>query len=150
MNFLHSHDCILKNKVIDTLDLSNIVLSEVSSYSLGSLTRSLNISHSDAHRALGDAKATALLFLDLIKKITNIDQSTSKFINLLSNMTQWDLGKFLINDLLINTKSIKSKETTEEESFFNINIDLPNFKKRREERNASNHIDEEKTKKKLS
>ena len=149
MNFLHSHDCILKNKVIDTLDLSNIVLSEVSSYSLGSLTRSLNISHSDAHRALGDAKATALLFLDLIKKITNIDQSTSKFINLLSNMTQWDLGKFLINDLLINTKSIKSKETTEEESFFNINIDLPNFKKRREEKNASNHIDEEKTKKKL-
>lgn len=148
INFLHENHCILNNKMIDTLDLSNILLSEVSSYSLGSLTRSLNIPHIGAHRALGDAKATALLFLDLIKKITNIDQSTSQFINLLSNITKWELGQFLINDLNIKTKSISSKKTADQ-SFFNINIDLPNFKKKNEQESISDSIDEEKTKEKL-
>lgn len=52
------------NQVVDTLKLSKELL-KAESYNLGNLCASLEIAHTHQHRALGDALATAELFLHL-------------------------------------------------------------------------------------
>lgn len=52
------------NQVVDTLKLSKELL-KAESYNLGNLCASLDIVHTHQHRALGDALATAELFLHL-------------------------------------------------------------------------------------
>lgn len=53
-----------------TVRMSRKILPSQASYSLGRLCRSLNIPHANAHRAMGDAKATACLFSLLLEKDT--------------------------------------------------------------------------------
>lgn len=66
------------NQVVDTLKLSKEYL-DLESYKLGNICDSLGIEHSSRHRALGDALATAQLFLHLkeeyIDKDSNIQLS---------------------------------------------------------------------------
>ncbi|MCC6458484.1 MAG: DEAD/DEAH box helicase family protein [Caldilineaceae bacterium] len=50
----------------DTFELASILLPGMTSYSLGELCRTLNISLPDAHRARDDAEATARLFTHLL------------------------------------------------------------------------------------
>ena len=52
----------LKDDRLCTVQLSRQVFPGLPSYSLGKLCRSLNIQVSDRHRAMGDCKATAILF----------------------------------------------------------------------------------------
>ncbi len=58
-------------KRLCTVRLSRKVIPGMNSYSLGKLTRQLNITHNNPHRALGDAEATASLFHLLLKKDKN-------------------------------------------------------------------------------
>ncbi|MGI6679750.1 MAG: helicase C-terminal domain-containing protein [Dehalobacterium sp.] len=58
---------------LDTVEIAKMLLPYEAGYSLGDLTLSLGIQHQAAHRALGDAKATAELFLYLRAKLKNID-----------------------------------------------------------------------------
>jgi len=56
---------------LDTVEMARILLPYASGYALSDLTSSLNIEHVGVHRALGDARATAKLFLilyDILKK----------------------------------------------------------------------------------
>jgi len=57
-----------ERKTICTVDLSQKLLPEAPSYSLGKLVRSLGIAVSDRHRANGDALATLSLFKLLLAK----------------------------------------------------------------------------------
>lgn len=61
----------LSMKKLCTVKLSRKIIPGLPSYSLGNLCEQLNISIENRHRALGDAKATALLFDMLLKKDTN-------------------------------------------------------------------------------
>ncbi|MBI1931412.1 MAG: GIY-YIG nuclease family protein [Ignavibacteriales bacterium] len=54
---------------ICTLKISRKIFPELKSKSLGSMISHFNIIHKNAHRALGDATATAKLFLKLIEKL---------------------------------------------------------------------------------
>ncbi|MBK8945690.1 MAG: GIY-YIG nuclease family protein [Ignavibacteriae bacterium] len=54
---------------ICTLKISRKIFPELKSKSLGSMIQHFNIKHKDAHRALGDATATAKLFLKLLEKL---------------------------------------------------------------------------------
>jgi DNA polymerase-3 subunit epsilon/ATP-dependent DNA helicase DinG len=56
----------------DTFELASILLPGMASYSLGELTRSLNIPQPDAHRALDDAEATAQLFTYLLLQVEKL------------------------------------------------------------------------------
>ena len=56
-----------------TVELSQQLLPDEASYSLGKLTRSLGIPIADRHRATGDALATVKLFKLLLNKDTNKD-----------------------------------------------------------------------------
>ena len=60
-----------KRKTLCTVELSQELIPEMESYSLGKLTRALGIPVSDRHRANGDAMATVKLFKMLLSKDTD-------------------------------------------------------------------------------
>jgi DNA polymerase-3 subunit epsilon/ATP-dependent DNA helicase DinG len=62
MGFLHAHGLRLHRPALDTHELATIVLPGLASYSLGELCIHLDINLVDAHRALADAEAAAILF----------------------------------------------------------------------------------------
>ncbi|WP_299522747.1 exonuclease domain-containing protein [Winogradskyella sp.] len=57
-----------KRKTLCTVELSQELIPEMESYSLGKLTRALGIPVSERHRANGDAMATVKLFKTLLSK----------------------------------------------------------------------------------
>lgn len=59
-------------KTLCTVRMSRVVFPGFASYSLGKLCQSLDIRIENRHRALGDAKATAILFDRIIKSNSNI------------------------------------------------------------------------------
>ncbi|MCD6115532.1 hypothetical protein J7K93_00830 [bacterium] len=70
-----------KAGVIDTLELSRILLPEVPTHKLAYLLNYLNIKEGERHRALSDARDTALLLLELLKKIETLDAKALHIIN---------------------------------------------------------------------
>lgn len=58
--------------VIDTLQLSKILLPMSQSYKLEAITGELNIVHDNPHTAIDDAKATAFLFIKLMDILKNM------------------------------------------------------------------------------
>ena len=67
-----------ERKTLCTVELSQKLLPEAESYSLGKLVRSLGIAVSDRHRANGDALATLKLFRLLLSK--DLDKSIIKTV----------------------------------------------------------------------
>jgi len=61
-----------QRKTLCTVRLSRSTFAGLPSYSLGNLCKSLNIEIKDRHRALGDAKATAILFDRILKQNENL------------------------------------------------------------------------------
>jgi DNA polymerase III epsilon subunit family exonuclease len=55
-------------KIYDTLKLSKMYFKGMKSYKLTELSRILNIKHTNAHRALSDAEATAKLYMKCFKE----------------------------------------------------------------------------------
>lgn len=80
INFLKKNGVKIDNQIIDTWHLSAILLPNLGSHSLESLTLKLKIGHPEKHRALDDAKASFNLFLFLKEKIKEIDLETRKEI----------------------------------------------------------------------
>ncbi len=68
-----------ENPAICTVRLAKKLVPEIKPKSLGNLTRTLKILHKSTHRALGDAHATAKLFLKFVDKYCDIyDSGTVK------------------------------------------------------------------------
>lgn len=61
---------------LDTVDLSKIFFPTLSSYQLGMLSETLNLSLKHAHRAYDDALATAKLFIKILERINQLDKET--------------------------------------------------------------------------
>lgn len=59
-------------KTLCTVRMSRVAFPGLKSYSLGNLCESLDIQLKNRHRALGDAKATAILFDKILKSNSNI------------------------------------------------------------------------------
>lgn len=75
-----------QRKILDTVKLSRKLLPGFRSYSLGKLTRQLGIEITNRHRAIGDAMATAELFLRLLE--VNPELSQVKIRGLHSHLKQ--------------------------------------------------------------
>ncbi len=68
----------LENTVVDTLELSRALLPTLNNFKLDTICNELNVSLENHHRAVHDAEATALCFLEFLKMlkekgISNID-----------------------------------------------------------------------------
>mgnify|MGYP005843208989 CR=1 FL=1 len=71
-SFLQAAGVDFSRPIQDTFELASILLPSATSYSLGELTRNLSIPLPEAHRALGDAEATAQLFTYLLLQLEQL------------------------------------------------------------------------------
>src|SRR5690625_1557186 len=95
----------LENDVIDTVELSRMLLPKANGFKLNELANFLNISHDDPHRALSDAYVTAKIFIKLKKKLASLPYETLKQLMMLEHLFDSDLSA-LLNDLS-NQKAFK-------------------------------------------
>ncbi len=68
VRFLRGHGVHVRGPLLDTFDLATILLPGLSRYNLGTLAERLGVPLRDAHRALDDARATALVFATLLEE----------------------------------------------------------------------------------
>ncbi len=104
--FLAEKGIVLTGDHYDTLPLSGILLPGLPTYSLEMLTKRFNITHTEKHRALDDAVATADLFFMLKKKINEIDNKTLERIQDVVSRSQWPL-----KSLFLEAKSAPETKT---------------------------------------
>lgn len=94
MGFLRQRHKVLLNTLgIDTYDLATVLLPRAARYNLNSLTSELGIALEHAHRALDDARATALLYWQLWQKALELPRVVlEEIVNLTGNLT-WESGE---------------------------------------------------------
>ncbi|GAB4510447.1 MAG: helicase C-terminal domain-containing protein [Anaerolineae bacterium] len=91
MGFLQEKYHILQASTrIDTFDLASVLLPRAARYNLNSLTQDMGIVLENAHRALDDARATALLYWELWKKLLTLPRALLKEITISAQQLQWD------------------------------------------------------------
>ncbi|MFA6343111.1 MAG: helicase C-terminal domain-containing protein [Candidatus Gracilibacteria bacterium] len=104
VTFLKQKGLPIDNELYDTLAMAGILLPDLPSYSLDTLSRLLKIEHKNKHRALDDTEACRKLFLILEKKIFDIDPpARAKIINLLEK-SRWPL-----KDLFLERFNLKGR-----------------------------------------
>lgn len=90
LDFLKPHGVLQKNPRVDTYELASVLLPRAPRYSLASLTSQMGIELENAHRALGDAHAAALLYWELWKRTLALPYSTLREIVMASQGLAWD------------------------------------------------------------
>lgn len=94
--FLKLSGIELTNPEFDTCTLASILLPNLPSYSLEILSRQLNLTHEEKHRALDDSIAAMELFLKLKEKFEELPTELIAKIHLLCQKTKWPLREFLL------------------------------------------------------
>ncbi|MFC1655520.1 helicase C-terminal domain-containing protein [Patescibacteria group bacterium] len=107
LGFLRAKGIVFENITYDTLPLSQMLLPGLPTYSLEMITQKLEIDHKAKHRALDDAIASAILFQQLAKKISEIDHDILEEIKVLVKRSNWSL-----KDLFLTHKSSEHAKPT--------------------------------------
>jgi len=89
----------LKNRVLDTVELTRIFYPHAPGYKLGILADFLNIEHENPHRALSDAYVTAKLFIKLQEKISSLPYETIEQLLKIEKILKSDLYELLNQQL---------------------------------------------------
>jgi ATP-dependent DNA helicase DinG len=93
MGFLQQrHHILLDNASIDTYDLASVLMPRAPRYNLNSLAQQVGIELENAHRALDDARATALLYWKLWEKALSLPASTLLEIEHAARDLGWSAG----------------------------------------------------------
>jgi ATP-dependent DNA helicase DinG len=93
MGFLQGkHQILLNASLVDTYDLASILMPRAARYNLSSLTSDFSIDLKHAHRALDDARATAVLFWKLWHQMLELPLSTLQEIVSISRGLNWESG----------------------------------------------------------
>ncbi len=90
LSFLYPHGLFQNNFWVDTYDLAAVLLPSATRYSLSSLSKHLNIELNEAHRALHDARASALLYWEMWKQIQTLPVSLIHEIVNISQGMDWN------------------------------------------------------------
>ncbi len=90
LSFLYPHGLFQNNLWIDTYDLAAVMIPGATRYSLSSLACQLNIELTEAHRALNDARASALLYWAMWEKILTLPPVLNHEIINLSQGIDWN------------------------------------------------------------
>lgn len=93
MGFMRRFGTLKSNLPLDTFELASILLPRVPRYSLSSLSALLDIDLENAHRALDDARATALLYWHLWEKMTALPPAILLEITRSMQNLQWETGE---------------------------------------------------------
>lgn len=91
--FMEGYD--LKSPRVDTVELAQVCFPTLDKYGLISLCQELDIPLSAAHTAIEDAKATALLFLRILKKLRTLPRQTLFSLANFSNHLIYETGTII-------------------------------------------------------
>ncbi len=94
IGFLRRFGTLHNNQTLDTVEIASIMLPRVPRYNLGSLASHFNIELEQAHRALDDARATALLYIKLWEHACNLPTSLLNELSQLGDALKWELSPF--------------------------------------------------------
>ncbi len=97
LTFLEAKGIPILNKQIDTLKLASILLTDMPSLSLETISRKLNIIHKNKHRAMSDAHVCFELLQILIRKISEIPQPILQEIQSIIPRAEWDLSEIFLS-----------------------------------------------------
>ncbi|MSQ07378.1 MAG: DNA polymerase III subunit epsilon [Dehalococcoidia bacterium] len=95
LRFLDSHGLGLGNTSYDTWDLASVFLPRGQEYSLVALSTLFGVAHAEAHRALGDAKATHGVFVALLAKAAEADPGLLAYLVSLAARSRWSIAPLL-------------------------------------------------------
>ena len=101
LGFLRASGIELTNPVIDTYDLAYIMRPDAPSYSLENMAQSLGLAHDRPHRAIDDARAAKMLFLNLLEDAAKLDTMTLAAMQRLAQASNWPLA-YLLDGLAAN------------------------------------------------
>ena len=101
----------LPNKWLDTVALARLIYPTASSYSLGNLIVQIGEENDEAHRALSDARATAMLFNRLCADYLAMDEKLHKTLFALSRKHK-DIVSQLLSSLSWQKLNINPDEAT--------------------------------------
>ena len=95
LGFLSNHGLRLSNPSYDTWDLASALLPRSPQYSLRYLSSYLGVGHKDPHRAMGDASATHLVFVKMLRLAEQLDPGVLDHLVNLAVRSQWSIGSLL-------------------------------------------------------
>ena len=95
LQFLSKHGLPLNNPSYDTWDLASVLLPRVNEYSLSFLAGILGIEHPNPHRALSDAQITHQVFVELLKRLEDLDPGIRAYIRYMADRARWSLRDLL-------------------------------------------------------
>jgi predicted DnaQ family exonuclease/DinG family helicase len=94
MAFLNRHECLTGNDILDTFELSTVLITQADRYSLESLSLLLGIKQEQAHRALDDAQASHRLFCALLRRAASLPPRVLKEIVGHGERIDWQAAAF--------------------------------------------------------
>jgi predicted DnaQ family exonuclease/DinG family helicase len=94
MAFLNRHACLTENDLLDTFELSTVLITHAERYSLESLSLLLGIELEHAHRALNDARASHRLFYALLRRAASLPPRILKEIVGHGERVNWQAAAF--------------------------------------------------------
>ena len=129
LGFLRSSGIELHQPVMDTYDLAYVVRPDSPSYSLENMAQNLELPHDRPHRALDDAIAAKMLFLNLLEDAAKLDSMTLTAMQRLAQASNWSLG-YLLNGLAANPRAA-SAASGDDDSAIGINgLDMQRISRR--------------------
>jgi DNA polymerase-3 subunit epsilon/ATP-dependent DNA helicase DinG len=93
IGFMRRFGTLKQNLPIDTLELATVLLPTVPRYSLSSLTEHFGIELENAHRALDDARATAILYWHFWEKALSLPPEMLFEITQSMQTIPWETGE---------------------------------------------------------
>lgn len=110
LSFLYRQQILQNNLWVDTYDLASVLLPRASRYNLSSLASLMGIQLEDAHRALNDARASALLYWALWERALTIPPTTLAEIVAASQGMDWNARVFF--DAALQEQRTSEKPTS--------------------------------------
>ncbi len=120
LGFMQRHGILLGNPSIDTFELASVLLPNLPQYTLGAIASMLKIELASAHRALDDARATALLYWELWQKIGALPLDMLTEISAAASAVKWDTGRLFEAALIqLHPDSPSQYNPENKRAFFN-------------------------------
>ncbi len=129
LGFLRSSGIELTNPVVDTYDLAYVVRPDSPSYSLENMAQNLDLPHDRPHRALDDAIAAKMLFLNLLEDAAKLDSMTLTAMQRLAQASNWSLG-YLLNGLAANPRAASAASGNDDSTIGINGLDMQRISRR--------------------
>lgn len=94
IGFLRRFGALKSNATLDTIEIASILLPNMPRYNLGSLVTHFGIALEHAHRALDDARATALLYVKLWEMACRLPKPLLNELSAFGSTLDWHLTPF--------------------------------------------------------